>query len=563
MTLPFRSALAGLFAAGLLILFGGEPSFAPAQENDRPPRPRRVLHVLGTDVFRRLLYEFHLRYLRDFGQLQEDPRHSVLVVFGDPSCLSTRFFPKGLRPFVEAGGAVLIATDRGTSGDIDRHLRELAGVSVTGETLVCKEAKAGTCYADTGYCPYVQPARDPAEVEGSTDVWGALSAVLGSGGKPALFRNARPDRPDLRVATNAPSRLLEASGLGLAPGIHRLAVLPDDCRDEAEHDMAPRRLDSGRNGGLLAKVRGFFPRREEENAPRPAPLFAVGGTVGQGRVLVLADHSLFINRMILPRDNGNLEFAANVLHWLRGGASTPREAMQALNGLTATPTVERDRALFWEDGKIRTDFDVPLQDIPLEPPQLSEPAIVRAVDRAVARLEETDAFNRKLLQELGTDSWSMSKWKRDALAGLTLAGLFLLALVFLWGNRHRRESSVPSLAHVLARHDAGATLLEQRHRQALRAGNVWETAHHLARQCFESEGIALTVADAPALTIEGGWWQRRRIRRRIARLWRLARGTTPARVTPAQLQHWLRELAEFKTALANGTIRTASSAPAD
>ena len=64
---------------------------------------------------------------------------------------------------------------------------------------------------------------------------------------------------------------------------------------------------------------------------REAPLFAVGGTVGKGRVLVLADHSIFINRMILPRETGNLEFAANCLHWLRGGRPTVTEAIEVMH----------------------------------------------------------------------------------------------------------------------------------------------------------------------------------------------------------------------------------------
>ena len=33
----------------------------------------------------------------------------------------------------------------------------------------------------------------------------------------------------------------------------------------------------------------------------PLP-FAVGGTMGKGRILVVADHSIFINGMMLPSD---------------------------------------------------------------------------------------------------------------------------------------------------------------------------------------------------------------------------------------------------------------------
>ncbi len=63
-----------------------------------------------TDAFRRLLYEFKFQPLKTFAQLQAKPSESVLIVLGDPSCLSMDHFPEGLRSFVQQGGAVLIAT---------------------------------------------------------------------------------------------------------------------------------------------------------------------------------------------------------------------------------------------------------------------------------------------------------------------------------------------------------------------------------------------------------------------------------------------------------------------
>jgi hypothetical protein len=100
------------------------------------------------------------------------------------------------------------------------------------------------------------------------------------------------------------------------------------------------------------------------------------------------------------------------------------------------------------------------------------------------------------------------------------------------------------------------SLLDQRRRALLRLGNVWEMGHLLARECFESAGVALTDASPPRVTMaQGSWRQRWRVRRRVARLWRLAYGNTPFLLSPAALQHRLREMEELKTALANGTIR--------
>ena len=72
--------------------------------------------------------------------------------------------------------------------------------------------------------------------------------------------------------------------------------------------------------------------------------FAASGKMGEGRFLVLADHSVFVNLMTLQFDNANLAFTENCINWLKGDE-------------------ERTRCLFVEDGEIRTDFKLP--DAPL------------------------------------------------------------------------------------------------------------------------------------------------------------------------------------------------------
>src|SRR5207245_1733995 len=104
------------------------------------------------------------------------------------------------------------------------------------------------CYRGRADCPYLSPAGDGLH----------------------LFHEIPNSNPaGSTVATNAPSYLLvrEAGRLRVA------ATLPSICWKETP---APG------------------------ERPLDAPLFAAGGKVGAGRVLVLADHSLFINEMLLP-----------------------------------------------------------------------------------------------------------------------------------------------------------------------------------------------------------------------------------------------------------------------
>jgi hypothetical protein len=114
--------------------------------------------------------------------------------------------------------------------------------------------------------------------------------------------------------------------------------------------------------------------------------------------------------------------------------------------------------------------------------------------------------------------------------------------------------AVPLLSKALREHEPKAPLLDQRRRALLRSGNVWEMGHRLARECFESAGVAPTGAAPRVVMARGSRWQRWRVNRRVARLWRLARGDAPKPLSPAALQHRLREIDELKTALANGTI---------
>lgn len=496
-----------------------------------------------TDAFRRLLFELRFQPLRSFGELQENPSESLFIMLGDPRCLSRKgFFPEGLRSFVEQGGAVLIATDRETKGRAGEELSKLAGVKVAGDLLACSRPDPAENYDESLNCPFVQPIADTSGLKGSKNVLGTLAAFIRVSSRPELFRNPHSVQQDLRVATNNPSylkrtNLREKRWLIFPGGIYRLASLPASCTPDAHSDDFS---DSSLPDELL---------------------FAVSGRVGKGRVLVLADHSIFINRMILPRDNGNMEFAANCLHWLRGGVSTPMEALGALrSGAERGNEVrqllgQRNKVLFWDDGVIRDNFEVPLKTVPLPPPAPSEPAIVAAIDKTIAQLEANDSFNRALLDQIDDLPGGRPRVIRYAVYLLTLAAALFLVYRFVWRSRHRLDLAVPSLAKTLRDHEPRASLLDQRRRALLRLGNVWEMGHRLAQEVFESAGVALPGASRPRVRmLSASRWRRWRVQRRVFRLWRLARGDAPAFLSPAALQRLLCEVEQLKSALADGTI---------
>jgi hypothetical protein len=507
-----------------------------------------IPYAQRTDAFRRLLYVFNFKPIESFTALQSHPEESLLIVLGDPSCLSEGFAQGKLRSFVERGGAVLIATDKKTDGAAGRQLDHLAGVTVTGETLVCSRAKPEDVYKSEPYCPFIMPVKDSMGLRTSSNALDFLATVVGVGSRPALFRNPRPEGAELRVATNAPSQLMMSGhGWWLPSGIYRLAELSADCWDSASYFKPPPLLP--RPLQRPPRIFNISPPSFPSSQPR---LFAVGGTIGKGRILVLADHSVFINRMILPSDNDNLGFAANCLHWLRGGVTTPNEALRALKesqDLTSF-TGQRSKVLFWDDGRIHADFNVPLAKVPVKPSMAMEPAIVAAVDKTIANLEAKDYFNQTLLENL--DDWAGGRRRliRYVVYLLTFAAFLLVGYRFLWRARYRADYAAPALADAVLPYQIKAGFLEQRRRAQLRSGNVWETAHLIAREFFESAGIPLTESAPPRADIaHGNWRQRRRLNRLFDRWWRLARGNAPVVIPPRSLRRWLLELGELKAAV--------------
>jgi hypothetical protein len=494
---------------------------APAQRAPSIPFAHRA------DAFRRILYELGFVPVRDFTELgRNPPGDCVLVVLGRTDCLHPGNLPEGLKGFVEQGGVVLVATDRAPGEQVRAELRALAGVSVSGEPFA-GAPESNRLFHGLPYCPILMPAK---------------------GAKPDLFR-APPQlgSPDpLSVATNAPSCLEIIAASHLRP----LAWLPVGSYPERNPPVFRRPRVQFQPPGKGMTLEDMARRAQEMLSREPAekgPLFAVGGEVGRGRALVLADHSIFINEMMIQNDNRNAEFAWNCLQWLQG------EGEQ-----------RRHKALFIEEGKIHTDFNVPLKEGPGLPPGAIREGVA-LIEHTLARLEDRGALDATVLDHLGANRLGgLDRILRRALEVLTV--LLLVYLVYRVGirGRFRLDATVPLLAHEVARHAPTAPLLEQRRRWALESGNLWETAHGLARAWLASLPVVGaggtpapqgSAAAPPRIVVRGGWRQRFGLRRRFRRLWRLAHDTNPVRIRPRALRRLLRDLDEMKAALAAGSLR--------
>jgi hypothetical protein len=486
--LPVPAVLLACLAVGLAT----PPPRAAAQE--------AVPFGQGTHAFRRILFELHLtpvdqraaatRRLRSL----PDPAHTLVIILGDTTLVSQD--PGAVEDFLKHDGSALIATDRPFLLGAPMIGGAPLNVTVQGEAVVYPRADKDKRFDDLEDCPFLEG--DPA--------------APGN-----LFR--APPLPGLaprgllgRVATNRPSFIPH----GIPAGLSALAWLPKGC------------------------WRRGWPAPEADRL-----LFGLGGPLHGGRLIVLADHSLFINDMMLQPDADNIDFAYNCIDYLTEGG-------------------KRDQVLFVEEGEVNGEFNIPLQEVPLpELPTLD--ALVPLANQFVVNFSgemvedeatglKTNRINQIILNKL---DWPLVV---TVLGLIFTFGLGLYGLYRLSWSRFRIDPGAPLLHTALARAGPVGPHLEQRHLALLQTGNLWEPARALARECWadlvgDNRALAVGAVPAePAVRVRGGWWRRRALRALALRLWRLAYGAAPQRVTREQFARLPKEFDELKRALGRGDL---------
>jgi hypothetical protein len=394
--------------------------------------------------------------------LSESPEKCILIVFGD-----THGILKNLpADFVERGGAILVATDRRTP----EELAKAFGVQVTGQFV---KTKPDLGYLGKAECPFVKP--------------------LGKSGiSKSLFTGRHG--PLEHLATNRPSlmNLMESSQL------HPLAAFANGCWVELGRDL-PIWWESP---------------------------FAAGAEIGKGRVLILSDHSIFINSMMLQADNDNFNFAFNCVHWLKEGN-------------------KRTRVLFYDENEIVADFKVPIKVIKEFPVPRIE-----VMDQLLANLEQENIFNRLIL---GNDPRGMFQMILRILAVTLTGGLVLLGFYWLLQNRHRLEVKAPLFAKTALGLAPAAAVVAQRHQALIKEDNLWEVGRDLSRDWF-ADRFQEIPGTRPRISVRTSWWKRRGLEKKVNALWQLAYGP-PRRLSAQHFARVVADLAQVESAWANESLR--------
>ncbi|MFL5331095.1 MAG: DUF4350 domain-containing protein [Gemmataceae bacterium] len=401
------------------------------------------------------------------------PSEHILIVFGDVNWIKTNLVRNDLRRFVKNGGALLIATDRRTEEITGAEL----GIWVDGHVVFRGLDRPEFVYRETlKDCPLLQT---PADISKYRVALGPLAASWD------------------RVATNLPS-FLEIKPIDFRP--IPVAYLPKNCTIYPDNDNSL----------------GAAPTR-----------FAFASIEGSGRLLMIADHSIFIDGMMLQPDNDNHKFAWAVIDWL------------SENG-------KRNEVLFIDDGKHRARFDPnpTFTDPPLPHPDVLMPAL----DHVIIGLEQDNAFNRAITRAIETRL--IFRGFLLGMSGLLVAwGLYKITVGKLrWASKYRLPNDLDEMADPAS---AGARRARDRAR-----GNLAGPARELARRWFEELNISTNGSTRAPEVKGGGLFTHRSWSRQVQSLWAIAAGTDRSRSwSAAQLQRLAHEIGDMRSAVAAGEIQ--------
>jgi hypothetical protein len=438
----------------------------------------------GTEAFRQVVGALGLRPPPEGNDFFDQPQDKILIAFGRTDWLDRRLDGR-LKKFITDGGAVFIATDRPTSEALSEELH----VHISG-AFVTTFAGGGRAYRGTmTECPLVQQFNRPP---GNPRPAGGF-LFEGMGHEPT-------------VATNLPSEIDDYGH------VIPLAVL-----------YAP---------GHFVNPTGVLNLGHQINGQS---MFAVAGspfTWGKGRLLVMSDHSVFTNQMMLQTDNDNVVFAVNAVRWLADAGGGRR----------------RTQAVIFDEGYPQTDFNPPLV---LPQPQLSLEELVPLADQVMVGLERENAFNQMLIEASG-GLWPVLR----TIAFLVTIALLFFGLYRFLQARYRPEPRPPAASTAVVRDEPA---VERRHRAVIEAGNLAETARELTHQAFASLGLTPAADAPPPAVIAPGRFDGRRWRREVRRLWNLAALGPSGRVSPARLRRLDADVRDLLEAVAAGRVRLADT----
>lgn len=414
--------LPALATAALLLA----PRDAAAQP--APAKPPLEIGGEGTELFRGFLDHAGIKPVTadEYSKLKRYD-DVILISLGnhrlapDPNLSPLARFPQ-----FAASGSVLIASDTWVEVTLDKGTEAERKFLIDGARVQCS---VNGSFLREPTCPFVVPIRSNGE-ESIHKIFNGL------------------ERP---VATNSPSFIRPAMW-----------------------------------GGLIQFPLARFPSRSVPQGQRfflpDDAYFAVGGEgpdegirTNTNRFLMLADHSIFINQMLIEENTDNLELTYRIIEFLQG------------------PRKQRKRCAFFYDGQLIDHFDdlrqaYAKQNAPTIP-QVNLWAMQEKLtdlgNAIIDRLQINNAHNNLLLGS-GNQDRALTIIARFFLILASVVACFFLVRR-LW--RTRKPTDIPPPPTVAVASSGPPGVFDRRQKELLRRDNLLEPVRDLVREFFASIGV--------------------------------------------------------------------------
>ncbi len=485
------SGLQRISSIFLLVLL---PALARGQIADNKPL---VLLSDGAELFKWILQDRGMRPTGELSNIILQPRRSVLILMGDPMPHDASNFMQG---FVRNGGALLFASDLNCE-----ELIPTFGSFINGRLV---SAKPGACYQGKTDFPFVKLN----ELAKGTSVGRCFQNADGSGfeklvsNHPSAIRRSGPDR-------NVQGSNIEGLTANLSAALaFQKAIIP-----VAEYDA------DAEFRGYLGHSKPFFFDFDNFDSRVYHAAKGADDLPNNGKIMLLADHSILLNQLLVRKDIDNFAFAENLVDWLKGPE-------------------KRDLCYFVYDQQVQERFDLPLPELPLPPLDVMANLAMNASNKMVDNLQKENFFNKYLLEHVGR-----TKLLRGWLIFATFVGLSWL-LWRIWNGRTPLARGRMEEPHATAIDTADPSI-----RFTLQYGlkNFYPSTQFLIRSSFarliqNNDGGELNHRRQVAALFP---WYAFRSRAIIRRYWAIGYGTKPIRIRAGSLRKIMAELERLESSL--------------
>jgi hypothetical protein len=433
----------------------------------------------GTEVFRALLDRAGVKPVpRREVERGRFPRYDdmMIIVLGNSAdrWIGTARVIEHVHTVINNGGAALIAADtafhlgfaRNAFGESDWAIIEPARVVNRAERHV---------HNGREYCPYVVPvtAEDFPGLDADSPVCKLFCGLT-------------------RVATNDPA-YLHVRGLS-GEWRYPLARFPP--------------------GSFVTDPNGL--RR-----PRALPLDALFAVGGDGpdltsnntgyQFVALADHSVFINQMLIEPDTDNLELAHRLIDYLKGPALAPE--------------AKRNKCIFIENGEVIDRFDSLRRAFAGEKPAAPLPSLNAIQEKLVDLVNNVadDIQTRDVLNSLILNLFSL-----PAIVRLVLVATGVYATIYILRRAFasRKPQDQPPPPVVAGVSTGPPEVFDRRRLELLRRNNLYEPVRDLVRDFFTSIGVVEDTTDRkpPPIFVSSTVKRPESLRQAFQEFWKLAFG---------------------------------------